>query len=137
MVITTQTNIMTRRFTFLVLFTVSSCNFSDDTKQLSGGWTFVTESEEGKVIVNGQKTVPCKVVQYGYNDDFIVALQKPTKDCFVGTDSNKYSLGKDDHYYWVIIHKQDLFVGPLSEGDFETYKIAHNIPDDLRLEATD
>jgi hypothetical protein len=120
---------------FLTLFaTTQSCNLSDETRKLSGGWVFVHESKTDKVIDGGNLFIPCQVTHYGFNSDFIVAAQKPSNECFLGKDLNTYSLGKDSTYYWIVIHKDKKLIGPMLKLEYEMAKDSLGIPSSLKLD---
>ncbi len=116
-----------------IIVVLSSCNFSDETRSLSGDWTFVDEGHLNRVIDGGKNHIPCDVIKYGYNNDFIIAAQKPTEDCFLGKDTSVYKAGKNKTYYWIIGHSQKLFLGPMNETEFNEAKKKYNVPDDLEL----
>jgi hypothetical protein len=110
------------------------CNPSDETKQLSGGWMFVSESMTDRVLDGGNIFIPCEVTHYGYNNDFIIAAQKPAKECFLGIDSNVYASGNSATYYWIVVHNGKRLIGPLGFSEFEHAKDSLNIPSDVKLE---
>lgn len=114
--------------------TLSYCNLSDETKKLSGGWTFVSESKTDKVIDGGNIFIPCEVTHFGYNNDFIIAAQRPANDCFLGNDKNTYASGIDSIYYWIVVHKGKRLLGPLGRVEFEKAKHSLNIPNTVKLE---
>ena len=119
---------------FILLFIISfSCNPSDEVNTLSGGWMFVSEGRNDRVIDGGNQIIPCEVIEYAYSDNFIIAAQKPTKDCFLGKDTSKYKDGLDKVYYWLIVHKQNLFLGPLNKREFEDNKKIYGVPTSLKM----
>ncbi len=119
---------------FLIV-AVCSCNFSDEVRELKGGWKFVSESKHDKAIDGGDMHIPCEVLQYGDNDNFIIAKQKPTDDCFLGKDTSVYKDGRDKIYYWLIVKKQKLLLGPLDELEFIQARRKYEVPDELKLES--
>ncbi len=68
----------------LLLSLLHACNFTDETRDLSGGWEFVDEGHAYKVLDGGSVFIPWEVIEYGDNNDFIIAAQKPIEDCFLG-----------------------------------------------------
>jgi hypothetical protein len=123
-----------RPFCFVIFMALSSCNLSDETKELSGGWLFVSESKTDKVIDGGYAFIPCEVTHYGYNIDFIIAAQKPTRECFLGKDKSDYQFGSDSTYYWIVVHKGKQLIGPLGRIEFENAKDSLKIPSSIKLE---
>jgi len=71
------------RFLFIVIvlsysFLLQNC--SDYSAELSGGYKFISESENSKHIVNDMYSgndIFGKIISYDFNSNFIVALQKP------------------------------------------------------------
>ena len=120
---------------FIVCF-LHACNFSDEQIKLSGGWIFVTEGKHEKVLDGGGIFIPCEVTDYQYNDDFIIASQKPTSECFLGNDTFKYKYGKDSTYYWLVIHTSDELLGPLTKEEYLKVRMKYNVPETLRLKET-
>lgn len=111
---------------------LSSCSLSDETKTLSGGWVLAFESKHDVVIDEGARFVPCQVMKYGYDDNFIVAEQKPTEECFRGKDTNSYP-DMQSTYYWIVDHKNHSFFGPLSFSEYESKRKELGIPTTLEL----
>ena len=58
-----------------------SCNMSDSSEELNGGYTFVHEGENYNFIY-GKHFIYPNVIEYKYNKDYIVASQKPNKDLY-------------------------------------------------------
>lgn len=110
-----------------------ACNFSDELIKLSKGWLYVSEGKRQKVIDGGEIFVPCEVTGYEYDDDFIVASQRPTSECFLGKDTFEYKQGKDSTYYWLIIHKSNELLGPLTKEEYLKVRMKYNVPKRLEL----
>jgi hypothetical protein len=106
---------------------------NDETNTLSGGWVFADEGKSDKVIDSGNIHVPCNVIAYGYDDQYIIAEQRPTSNCFLGSDTFKYKYGFDSTYYWIIGHERKIFIGPLTTEEFNKMKEQIGIPKDLSL----
>lgn len=111
-----------------------SCNFSDEVRELNGGWKFVSESKHDRAIDGGDIHIPCEVLQYGDNENFIIAAQKPTADCFLGKDTSIYKDGRDKIYYWLIVKSQKILLGPMTKTEFEQSRKQYKVPDNLKLE---
>jgi len=118
-------------FILFVLFT--SCNFSDEKNELSGDCRFYSEGTSNNIIMNGERLIPCDILKYGYNDEFIIVEQKPTKDCFIGEDTLVYNNGRETTYYWIIQHSSKLMLGPLTLSEFELERRKLKVPEDLEL----
>ena len=119
----------------LVTASFFCCNLSDETERLSGGWTYAKEGKNQKIIVKSKRVIPCEILDYDYNEEFIIAVQKPTKDCFIGTDSNVYRHGKDQIYFWIISNINDRILGPMNFKEFNEAKAKFHIGTDLILKS--
>ena len=117
----------------LLILIIFSCNPSDEVTTLSGGWKFVSEGRHDRVIDGGRQSIPCEIIEYGYSNDFIIATQQPTEDCFLGKDSTIYKEGRDKKYYWLIGHKDNLFLGPMNEVEFADAKRKYGVPTNLKM----
>jgi len=120
-----------------LLWILCSCGASSDYSEgLSGGWEFIRESADGKILYRGidDRSVPCKILAFDYNRDFIVAAQRPTKECFNEKDTIYYKQGKNDIYYWIISHHPDSIYGPLLPGEYYVLRGILKVPGELRLD---
>ena len=124
---------MKKKLTVILIAMLTSCNFSDETTKISGGWTFAIEGKHDKVISKGNKYIPCEVVAYDDNDDFIIAKQKPMKECFFRMDTIIHYPTTDSIFYWIIDHKRKLFLGPLMYRDYFIKRKLLKVPQDLKL----
>ena len=75
--------------------------------------------------------IPYTVVNYVYNDNFILAVQNPTK---------KYSIGDFDFDYkgleicfWIIDVQKDKILGPYSLDEYIKKRKALGVPEELKL----
>lgn len=119
----------------IILFSIG-CGPVDYTEELSGSYYYASESADNSIIVKhiskeGDKYIPCNVVDYVYNDDFILAKQEPQSSCFSGIDSTKY--GSEQYYYWIIVHNKSLISGPFTYAEYLMYREYYAVPDILRL----
>ncbi len=60
----------------------NSCNMSDYSEKLSGGYTFESESKEDKSII-GKHTIYPSVIEYDFDDDYILACQIVDKSLYL------------------------------------------------------
>lgn len=100
-------------------------------KNLGGGFVY---SDEHKHIV-GKVDIPPIVMAYDYDNDFIIAKQKPKEydEIIYDTKEYYYPFGRDTIYYWLIIKNQQKVIGPLSFEDFQHLKIKYKVPAKLKL----
>lgn len=111
---------------------------SDFTKNLGGGYFFRNEGGEIKDILcqrpdGGQ--IPSTVLSYAYDRKFIIAKQKPDlpQDILYKKEYD-YKFGEDTIYFWLIVKKGNLVIGPLIEEEFKEVKKEYNVPDRLNLD---
>ncbi|ELM3645169.1 DUF3997 domain-containing protein [Flavobacterium psychrophilum] len=127
-------------FVIISITCFNSCKDWDGTKELTSGYFFSPElndiSSDGKGIRNIE--IQPNVLRYNYNDDFIIAEQKPNKiNDAIYEKVYDYKDGRNNIYYWIILVKQDSLLGPLSKSEFKQEKIKYNIPNDLVLKRID
>jgi hypothetical protein len=125
-------------FAYAILF-FQCCNIgADKTEKLSGGYFFRNEGGEIKDILckrpNGGE-IPATVIAYAYDKNFIIAEQKPKipQDPLYSKDY-EYKNGIDSNYYWVIVHKDKIILGPLDSDEYELARGKYNVPESLKLE---
>jgi len=113
---------------------------TDTYEKVSGEYYFYEEGLHQTVIIKDgldyhDKLIPCEILSYDYNNDYIIAAQKPLLPCFIGKFAGtiQYPVSKDSVYYWIISVKQDLVTGPLTKKDFEAKRVELKVPDDLKL----
>lgn len=128
-----------RNLKYLILtscIAFGSCNLSDDVVQLSGNYSFYHESMDDNTIYNegGDEAIPCNVVAYDYNNDYIVAKQIRTRQCDL--EKRTEYPNSDSIFYWIVAHKGKKFLGPLTLIDYQQKRISLNIPSDLQPQET-
>ena len=119
-----------------VLALLQSCNLGGDyTSELSGSYFYRAEGKGLNDILShsrGGKEIPANVIGYDYNSEFIVAKQKPTKtDEPLYEGIYVYHHGRDEIYYWLIVHRTRLILGPMSELEFNTAMQKYGVPKTL------
>lgn len=104
----------------ILLFT--KCGVND--VEMGGGYVY---HEDIKAILSetNNQEIPSVVESYSYNDNYIIAKQKPSvyadviytySDSFSG---NRYALGLDTSYFWIIQKETGDVFGPLLKTEFE------------------
>ncbi|MES2702474.1 MAG: DUF3997 domain-containing protein [Bacteroidota bacterium] len=129
------------KVTFLLFAAITLCacggGLSDEVVDLGQGFMLYHEGTTSNVIVHdsyasGQAFIPCNVARYSYNDDYIVALQEPQRECFFDTSCYEYKSGYAVCYYWIVDKKDKRFYGPLSEQEFNWQFSKLKLPATLR-----
>lgn len=116
---------------------INSCIGWDGTKELTGGYFLRVE---GDILSfgKGKQEIQPNVLRYNYNDDFIIAEQKPYKtNDAIYEKVYDYKYGRNHIYYWIIIIKKDSLLGPLSKSEFELERNKYKVPTDLLLKEID
>ena len=115
-----------------------SCSCSDYGDNLGDGYFFRFEAGDLKDILceipNGGE-IPANVFSYDYNRQFIIAKQKPLLPPDPLYDKEYlYPLGVATVYYWIIIQKEHVVLGPMSLDAFNDAKVKCHVPNDLKLD---
>lgn len=126
------------KLVFALLLLLESCNFSDSTRQLGDGYFFRNEGGKIKDILcedpkGGE--VPATVIAYGYDENFIIAKQKPKlpQDALYDNEYN-YKKGSNAIYYWIVIKDKHSVLGPLAYDEYQEARNKFKIPDELKVE---
>lgn len=113
------------------------CCTSDYTENLGGGYFFRNEGGDLKDILSRESNggeVPSTVIAFNYDTNFIIAKQRPKlpHDILYGNSYN-YELGVDTTYFWLIIKKNHLVLGPLKETKFIEVRKEYEVPESLKF----
>lgn len=116
---------------YLISLIVQSCS-SDYSKNLGDGYFYRFEASDLRDIHSENANdgeIPADIVSYDFDDDFIIAKQKPKlpQDPLYDKDY-KYNRGKNEFYYWLIVKNEKLVFGPLNLDEFKAlydkYKVS-------------
>ena len=99
---------------FLIAWATITFLFSDDSKDLGGGYTYYSEQK----MICGKYQIPPTILEYRYNSEIIIVKQRPTKYKDIMYIDYNYPLGRDTIYYWIIEKKTNTFIGPINYDDF-------------------
>jgi hypothetical protein len=125
-------------FILCILATAQSCDIGGDyTSELSGNYFYRSEGQSMHDILchdPGGKPIPANVKGYDCDNDFIVAVQRPNKSEDPMYETNyDYPKGRDQDYYWLIIHRRKMVLGPLLEHEFIDARKKYNVPETLNV----
>lgn len=114
-------------FILVCLFVLISC--SDYSEELSGNYVFVSESNSIQYIRarKGDSRIKPTVINYAYNDDFIIAAQ-------IDNNDDSYDLSGRNINFWIISNKTKIVYGPLSLNDYLKLRKQLLIPDAVKME---
>ncbi len=122
---------------YLFVLGIHGCT-SDYTENLGSGYFYRNEGGDLKDILCKKPDggeIPATVLAYAYNKDFIIAKQRPRlpQDPLYEKEY-RYVNGRDTVYYWLIIKKKKVVIGPLNEKNFEKERKVNNVPNKLKFE---
>ncbi|MHB1003073.1 MAG: DUF3997 domain-containing protein [Thermoleophilia bacterium] len=85
------------------------------------------------------RLIPCNVISYDFNDDYIVALQMPSTEC-VGNLAVRSDVSTEPgsgNNYWIVDKEALKTYGPYTEEEYITKRQELDVPDDLKLDPKD
>lgn len=116
---------------------ILQCCTSDYTENLGGGYFFRNEGGDLKDILSKEPKggeIPSTVIAFDYDKNFIIAKQRPKLPQDILYEKNyNYELGADTTYFWLIIKKSRLVLGPLKEKEFREVRERYEIPESLKF----
>lgn len=116
---------------------ILQCCTSDYTENLGGGYFFRNEGGDLKDIHSKEPKggeIPPTVIAFDYDKNFIIAKQRPKLPQDILYEKNyNYELGVDTTYFWLIIKKSHLVLGPLNENEFREVRERYQIPESLKF----
>ncbi|WP_157976852.1 DUF3997 domain-containing protein [Taibaiella helva] len=115
----------------VALFFSCGAGVSDYTEELPGGYQFISESRDEQFIQGNYRFIPCTVLDYCYNQDYILVSQKPKKNCLILPDSPIKNV--DTVQFWIIDIVNDSLRGPYKKDDYMDLRRDLNIPAHLKL----
>ena len=104
----------------LIVWVIMS--FSDENDNLGNGYTYYSEQQH----ISGGHEIPPRVIEYKYNDDIIIAKQRPMKYANIMYKEYNYFMGRDTLYYWIIEKKVHRIIGPLDYKKFRKIVSQYN-----------
>jgi len=109
---------------------ISSCSMSDEVKNMNNGYVFARESKYSQVIEKegGTAVVPCTVIDFDYNSDYIVAAQIDNAGCLNDFEPNAKLT------FWIINCKTNEVYSNLSIIEYFNYKKKFGISKKLKLD---
>jgi len=123
-----------KKYCFVGLFVIallSACS-PDTVIDLGSGFTYWDEGSHAASINYNMPAreidIPCHVIDYDYNEDFIVAYQDNSyaAKCIPNNYGNRYCL-------WIIDKKKLKRYGPLEINEYKHLADSLRLPGDLRL----
>lgn len=112
------------------------------TEKLSGGYIFQSKGHDfnkirKNIYIQGDKYIPSNVINYSYNDIFIIAAQEPNNyDLYLYNhviDSNNFYNYQELIEFWIISHEDSTIYGPMSLSNYIKKRKELSVPEDLKL----
>jgi len=120
-------------FILITLTITFSC--SDHFENLGSDYFYRDEGGKIKdILCKKAKSggIPSTVVSFNYNDEFIIAKQKPNLPQDILYDKiYKYKEGTNATYYWLVIKDKYIVLGPYNSREFASARIKYKVDDDL------
>lgn len=126
-------------------WSLSASGCTDSTNTLTSNYALFAESAHDRRIIElteddyGQVVVPCEIVSYDHDGNFIVAAQRVEFSCLPlavpgNPDSgrlNPTGLVVGDTYYWIVDDSFKKVYGPFDAAAFRRAKEGLNVPKEL------
>lgn len=127
-----NTKIVSLAILIFILFLFLSQILDTNSKDLGSGFVYNSEHRH----ITGRIDIPPNVISCEYNDDFIIAKQLPTEihNAIYDKMNYVYKYGKDNIYYWIIIHKDSIVLGPMDSLEYTKAREKYHIPEKLNLQ---
>lgn len=107
---------------------------SDYSEKLPGGYQFISESKDQSFIYGKNKQyIPCSVISYAFNNDFILVYQQPSELC-IHTEATGIKIANIDVVqFWIIDVQQESLMGPFTLLEFLNQRKKMGVPNELEL----
>ncbi len=108
----------------------------DGVVELSGTYFYRDEGGRIKDILStrGDHEIPATVIAYVFNEDFILAKQRPKLPADpLYSMQPEYMYGAEYVYFWIIDHDHDKIWGPLHEEEYLRTRYQLGVPSELVL----
>jgi hypothetical protein len=128
------THILHSSFLILVFLLSFSSSCTRDKNDLGAGYFYHENGGREKTIVStdAKRGICGEIVAYDYNDDFIVAAQKPYENyCWFDSYVEDFPNGLNATYYWLIIKKDNIILGPYEQAKFKEIRERYKVPASL------
>lgn len=116
---------------------ILQCCTSDYTENLGDGYFFRNEGGDLKDILSKEPKggeIPSTVIAFDYDKNFIIAKQRPKLPQDILYEKNYYyELGADTTYFWLIVKKNRLVLGPQKEKEFRDVRERYEVPESLKF----
>lgn len=117
-----------------ILFISCGGGINDYMEDLPGGYRFVSESNDQSFIYGkDQKYIPCSVLSYINDNDFILVCQKPSEPCIHTEATGIKIVNVDVVQFWIIDIQKELLIGPFTLSEFLKQRKKIGVPDELEL----
>src|SRR5699024_11018556 len=112
-----------------VLFASCGGGINDYTEELPGGYQFISESKDQSFIYGKNKQyIPCSVISYTFNNDFILVYQQPSEPCIHTEATGIKIANKDMVQFWITDVQKELLIGPFTLSEFLNQRKKMGVP---------
>lgn len=107
---------------------------SDYVEKLPGGYQFISESKDQSFIYGkNNQYIPCSVISYIFNNDFILVCQQPSDPCIHTEAIGIKTVNIDIVQFWIIDVQQESLMGPFTFSEFLNQRKKMGVPNELLL----
>lgn len=120
----------------ILIFKLDRCDYCDYVEYFGNGYWYMDEGGDSKAIFGSKALspkIPSTVIEYKYDNDYIVAKQKPKLPQDILYDVNYIYKDGIDTFYWIISAKNYFGLGPLDRQEYETAMRKYGVSDKLRI----
>ena len=114
-----------------IFFLFLSQILDTDSKNLGSGFVYDSEHRH----ITGRIDIPPNVISYDYDKNCIIVKQRPTEiqNAIYDKMNYVYRYGTDKIYYWIIIHKDSVVLGPMDSLEFVQARKKYSVSEKLNL----
>jgi hypothetical protein len=123
----------------LIIFSLFNLS-CDEYKELGGGYEYAFESKVDVFIFHikeegyYERLIPCTILDYADNKQFIVAAQKPYTDCLPQAMREDALNTGNDINFWIADKEKAITYGPLSYDEYLKKRRELGVPSDLKMD---
>jgi hypothetical protein len=124
------------------IFAIVLCSFflfgscSHDKNDLGAGYYYLGKGGRDKTIASKdpKRGICGEIVAYDYDDNFILAAQKPYENyCVYESYVEDFPNGLNATYYWLIIKDGNIIMGPYEQNKFREIRERYKVPATLQV----
>jgi hypothetical protein len=124
-----------------IILGVSGC---DESVDLGGGYIYMSDGSVDYIYHKAEylsksyyeKLIPCYVLDFNYDESFIIAVQVPSSSCYMGSERKDALESGYDYNLWIAVKETNQTIGPLSYNEYQSKRIDLNVPEELQIDVS-